>query len=583
MTPVASWFVGKWFRALSGRPSSRRPGRKPRHLTLEALEDRALPSTLAHLSLAMGTDHQAVQAALNSGQTSGAVGTQGSGGSSSSSPSSTTTTLISSADPAVFGQSVIFTATVASNVSGSGIPVGTVAFEDGTTTLGSVGLNGSGQATWVTNTLAVGNHAITAVYAGNGSFSGSTSSPLSETVNKDGSTAVVASSADPSVFGSAVTFTAMVTAAAPGAGLPTGTITFLDGSTVLGTGTLAGGSASITTGTLMGGAHSVTVTYAGDGDFTGSTSPILIQNIGQALSHTTLASLLNPAAFDQFVLFRATVTGSGGTPTGTVNFEQGTTILGSASLSGGTASFATSGLGIGTHAIFAVYGGNANFAGSTSNTVTQTITQDSTTTVLVSSLNPSTHGQMVTFTATVNPAHPTSVIPTGTMTFRDNNKVINSQRLGPTGKAVFATNTLAVGNHPLVAIYSGDTNFLGSNSNTVIQVVNPGGPAAPVTIATAPPASGPTTGFAATITIPTWNVVSGPSGTGSSQGIGGAPAALANVTLPGRSLWAATTPAPAVIGQHSANALVLQTRDVDAFFSDGLRNGARDLDDLLGS
>src|SRR5207249_12223372 len=53
----------------------------------------------------------------------------------------------------------------------------------------------------------------------------------------------------PSVYGQSVTFTATVTATAPGAGTPTGTATFKDGLTTIGTGTLAGGSATFSTAT----------------------------------------------------------------------------------------------------------------------------------------------------------------------------------------------------------------------------------------------------------------------------------------------------------------------------------------------
>jgi len=132
-----------------------------------------------------------------------------------------------------------------------------------------------------------------------------------------------------------VTFTATVTVAAPGSGIPTGTVTFLDGATALGTRTLSlvGGfdQASFTTAALSVGSHSITAFYSGDPDFAGSSSTALAQTVGQASSSTTIASSANPSVFGQSVTFTATVSvvaPGAGTPTGTVNFLDGATRLG---------------------------------------------------------------------------------------------------------------------------------------------------------------------------------------------------------------------------------------------------------------
>src|SRR5206468_4232089 len=96
----------------------------------------------------------------------------------------TTTGLTSSVQPSVFGQPVTFTATVAAKSPGAGTPTGTVTFKDGSSTLGTGTLNSSGQAMFTTSTLAVGPHSITASYGGDATFSGSTSSPLTQTVKR---------------------------------------------------------------------------------------------------------------------------------------------------------------------------------------------------------------------------------------------------------------------------------------------------------------------------------------------------------------------------------------------------------------
>jgi hypothetical protein len=96
--------------------------------------------------------------------------------------------------------------------------------------------------------------------------------------------------------------------------------------------------------------------------------------VNKASTTTTLTSSLNPSGLGQSVTLTATITGQyGGTATGTVTFSIGSTSLGSVSLSGGSASLATTTLPVGTDSITAVYGGDSNYAGSTSNTVSQVI------------------------------------------------------------------------------------------------------------------------------------------------------------------------------------------------------------------
>jgi hypothetical protein len=185
------------------------------------------------------------------------------------------------------------------------------------------------------------------------------------------STSVV-SSLNPSTYGQSVTFTATVTSSG---GTPPGTVTFKDGSATLGTGKLSGGTATFTTSTLSVGSHSITAVYGGSVDFAGSTSSILTQTVNQAATSTSVTSSLNPSTFGQPVTFTATVTSAGGTPTGTVTFNDGSSALGTGTLSGGTTTFTTSTLSVGTHSITAVYGGSTSFSGSTSPVLSQVVNQ----------------------------------------------------------------------------------------------------------------------------------------------------------------------------------------------------------------
>src|SRR5882762_3035096 len=192
---------------------------------------------------------------------------------------------------------------------------------------------------------------------------------------------------------------------------------------------------------------------------------------GSSLSATTLISSLNPSAFGQAVTFTATVkpaTGSG-TPTGTVTFNDGATVLGPGTLSGGTATLTTSGLGAGVHSITAVYGGDASFASSTSPVLMQTVNKAASSTSVVSSNSSSNRGAAVTFTATVTSS--ATGTPTGTVTFQDAATTLGTGTLSG-GAATFTTSGLGAGAHSITAVYSGDATFAGGTSPALMQTVN---------------------------------------------------------------------------------------------------------------
>ncbi|MFD0169524.1 Ig-like domain-containing protein, partial [Streptomyces decoyicus] len=130
------------------------------------------------------------------------------------------------------------------------------------------------------------------------------------TVAQASTTTTVTSAPDPSVVGQPVTFTATVAPVSPGAGTPTGTVTFVatDGvTTVTLTGTLSGGTTSVTTsGLVTAGVYTVTATYSGDADFTAS-SDTDTQTVTQASTTTTVSSAPDPSVVGQSVTFTATV------------------------------------------------------------------------------------------------------------------------------------------------------------------------------------------------------------------------------------------------------------------------------------
>jgi Bacterial Ig-like domain (group 3)/MBG domain (YGX type) len=308
------------------------------------------------------------------------------------------TAVATSGSPSIYGNSVTFTATVSPNAGSNG----TVAFKDGVTTIAAcsaVSLSSS-QAVCASSALsATGSpHTITAVYSGGGTFAGSTSSSLSQTVSK--AALSITANADSKTYGQTKTYGSGSTAFTPIGLQNSETIASVTISASGGTANNAAvGSYTLTPSAPTGGTFT-----AGNYSITYNTGTL---TVNPAATATVLVSSANPSANGQSVTFTATVTSSGGTiPNGeTVTFKDGATTLGTGTTANGTgvATYATSALSIGgsPHSITAVYAGDTNFVTSTSSpALSQVINKADTTTTLATS-GASTYGTSVTFTATV--------------------------------------------------------------------------------------------------------------------------------------------------------------------------------------
>jgi len=207
-------------------------------------------------------------------------------------PDPTTAALASSRNPAPVGQAVTFTTTLTGSFAA---PTGTVTFFDGATAIGTGTLTAAGSgavtstATLTTSALAAGTHSISAIYGATQDFLAASTLPVSEVITPLTSTATsLASSLNPSIVGENVVFTASVTAPGSSA-VPTGTVTFLDGTTVIGTGALTGaGVATLTTASLAAGSHNMTASYGGDTANAASVSAVRVQVVNPALPAGTL-------------------------------------------------------------------------------------------------------------------------------------------------------------------------------------------------------------------------------------------------------------------------------------------------------
>jgi glucuronoarabinoxylan endo-1,4-beta-xylanase len=166
-------------------------------------------------------------------------------------------------------------------------------------------------------------------------------------------------------------------------GTPTGNVSFFDGTTNLGTAALSNGTASLALNTLAAGTDSITASYLGTAGYQASSSASVALVVNAAAppvaTTTSLSATPNPAAAAATVTLNATVTSSNTslTPTGSVSFYDGATLLGSSALvpspglqGAGLAVYTTSTLAAGaTHNLTATFAGNSSFSSSTSTAV----------------------------------------------------------------------------------------------------------------------------------------------------------------------------------------------------------------------
>ncbi len=293
-------------------------------------------------------------------------------------------------------------------------------------------------------------------------------------------TTAVRSNEDPSRAGDAVTFTAAVAAAIGSGAVPGGTVQFqVDGVNAGPPVALVGGSASYTTSALTAGNHSVSAAFNGpNGAFLPSTGSLpggqtVTAPVVSVATTTTVSASATGAVFGQTVTFTAVVSpqaGGSNSPTGVVTFLDGSAVVGSASLVGGTAQVTSTSLGLGSHAIRAVYAGAANFVGSQSGTAGLSVQPDGSTIVLTPSANPSPPKAPLRLTATVGAAAPGGGTPTGTVTFYNGKKALGTAALSG-GVAILTTTRVPRGNHPITVIYHGDADFTATTSAPLHEAI----------------------------------------------------------------------------------------------------------------
>lgn len=370
----------------------------------------------------------------------------------------TTTAVTAGPSPAAESQSVTLTATVSAvsqNFTAS------VNFLDGGATIGTAMVSPGGVATLTTTSLSLGTHAITAVYGGDTNHEASISGPASELIVQSVAM-LVAASANPSTSGTSLTFSSKV-AGSPGSPIPTGTVTFLDGSSVLGTGTLdATGVATFTTSTMAVGTHAITATYAGDPHY-GAGSAAMTETVQSAGTQIALTASASPAVYGAPVSLLATITSTGAAATGTITFTEGGGAIGNAGIDGsGNAKLTLSTLAPGLHLIIANYAGDGRASASVSTPLTISV-EETTKVTLAADANPAQTLTPVVLTATVTNNGVGQ--PTGLVMFREGALLLGTEPVDPSGHATLTLPQFSAGSHAIVASYAGDgSNFPGTSA-----------------------------------------------------------------------------------------------------------------------
>jgi hypothetical protein len=297
--------------------------------------------------------------------------------------------LVSSANPAVVGNSITWTTTVASTSNGP-TPSGTVTYSytvGANTPFNSTPItptNGNpvtlvnGVASFTISGLAAAHYHVVATYNGDTTYAAGGKTTLVQPILVTTTTSLSAST-NSTPYGGSVTFTATVTPDGTSF-VPIGTVQFMLGNTLLGTASLnnlnssqnppSSNQASFTTSSLPAGIDGVTAVYNGDLNFAGSTSPVSTVTVG-GTSTTLTDNGPNPSTFGQAVSFTATVSGGSAINGETIFIEDASNanaVVASPTLNGSTVTFTISNLSVGTHQLFAVYNGDTTHAGSNSST-----------------------------------------------------------------------------------------------------------------------------------------------------------------------------------------------------------------------
>ncbi|MDR3752059.1 MAG: Ig-like domain repeat protein [Terracidiphilus sp.] len=369
-----------------------------------------------------------------------------------------------------------------------------------------IALDGAGIATCITQLLPFGSSTpVEADYTGDSSYSTATAT-ATPSVGRAATTTTVQSANTSTNVDDSVTFTATISPSMYPMPSPvtdvvpiSGTVTFRDnGSAIIGCDAqtvnfnTGSGTATATcvTSALTAGVHSsINAVYAGDTNYTSSTSSDQQKTVS-ALAATIgiTASPSSSTSVNDTVTFTAALAATHLTPVvpaGSVSFR----VNGNPSSdcpdktvnSSGQATCITNRLIASSDSIVAIYAGDSNYTVAASGTTTQTVAKASSTITVDSTPKTVSHwtaDQPVTLTAAVTASSGTAYVPfSGSVTFTDDaGSIVGCSSAvavnTSTGVASCTATALSAGFHSIVATYASDTNYNGSTSSTLNNQVD---------------------------------------------------------------------------------------------------------------
>ncbi len=314
-----------------------------------------------------------------------------------------------------------------------------------------------------------GTHVLTGTYSGDGTYGAANATFTLTVLPQQTTSTTLSTSSTHFPAGAQAMFTVGVAPLSA-----TGTISFFEGTQLLGQVPLVSGSALFTTSSLAVGVHTISATYSGDEARLSSTSPVLALEIDATPTTLTLTPLPPTTTYGASTSIVATIGPS--TATGNITFTDSllapgqtqpqVTTLGQAGLATGSATLSAT-LGVGVHTIRASYAGDPATLSSISNAVTCMVQAVASSITLAPLPTTVPYGSNVSFRSSVFPSD-----ASGSVTVHDVVSGTVAQSVLVNGAASSSTDSLTLGVHSLNVVYSGDLLHAGSASVTAtLQVV----------------------------------------------------------------------------------------------------------------
>jgi hypothetical protein len=392
----------------------------------------------------------------------------------------TPTTLVvtpSTTTPAL-GSTLPVTATITPSSFGATMPSGTVTFTvDGVTMAVQSVTQGTPSTASVTlPALSPGAHILSAIYTGDSYYASSTATQVTVTVPKIPTTMTITPATTAPAGGSSLSVSTTITPTTIGTTLPTGTVTFtLDGASAA-TSAVVPGSPSTATAVLASispGTHVLQATYSGDSYYATSTTQAITITVSKSpTSITIIPSTLTPSAGGSMVVTADIISPSPATafPSGTVTITEDGVTVGTGTVVAGSPSIATITIPLvsaGAHILAGTYSGDTYYTGSNSSIVSIVAAKGTTVTTLTATPATLTAGTAESLSATIAPTNPITGIVytiTGTVTFYDGAILLGQVAVSNNTATLTGLNLKDNISHSITAVYSGDTNWVGSTS-----------------------------------------------------------------------------------------------------------------------